>query len=188
MGVRFPEYSSKRFFTLASLALLVPSGILYGAWASVTHNFPYCGDRSTSFSYLQMSVENLTRNSEIISIGTVERVGSSWEAPNSEVFTDITMRVTEYLKNNQSSGAETQLQFQVAGGTIGCYSYIVSGEPGFSDGEHALLFLRPEQYGTLRLTGGSQGKYVITGNTAYWGDPRNALALDDLKAQIKQYL
>lgn len=174
---------------LLSMSILAPVGIIYGSqWMDSAHIWPFCNDITSSPSYAPMSLENLTRYSQVVVIGTISGVGPAWQAPNTDVFTDITIATSSYLKYSRPGVNGTDLRFQAAGGTIGCYSYTHSGEPRFNRGEQVLLFLQSAPYETLRVTGGPQGKYVITGDTAYWGDPGNAVSLEILLAEIRQFL
>jgi len=178
-------YSTQRFLSLVLLTALVPGGIVYSAWASTAHYYPFCDNITSGGLLVPTSVENLTRASSTIVMGEIVSVGPSWQASSGEVFTHITANVSEYLKNNQSS---TSLRFEVSGGSIGCYSVRAEDEPGFSVHERVLIFLLFDQAGRLRVTGGTQGKYVISDGTAYWGDPSNSVSLENLIATIKQYV
>jgi hypothetical protein len=83
----------------------------------------------------RVSLERLTRSSQLIVRGKVLRSISRWEDRN--IYTYTTIRVLESLKG----GAQPEITVKQMGGTVGEISEVISGAPELQNGEEVILFL-----------------------------------------------
>ncbi len=108
------------------------------------------------------SVEKLTlgqmvKMSPRIVVGTVTDVSSAWNENHTQVFTTVTVDVSESLKGS-ASGAIT---FQQVGGVVGDIRVSVPGFPVFRKGSELLLFLNNDPSGHIPTVGLGQGKFDV---------------------------
>ncbi|MCK4857145.1 MAG: hypothetical protein KAT58_04175 [candidate division Zixibacteria bacterium] len=108
-------------------------------------------------SVRKMSLPELTRNSEAIVIGTVTEVSSSWATDRAQIFTSVTLNVSESLKGNKSG----VITFTQIGGVVGDTRVSVAGFPKFVEGSEVLLFLANDPDGYIPTIGLGQGKFDI---------------------------
>ncbi len=83
----------------------------------------------------RISLERLTRSSQLIIRGNVLRSVSRWEDRN--IYTYTTVRVLESLKGE----AQPEITVKQMGGTVGEISEVISGAPELENGEEVVLFL-----------------------------------------------
>lgn len=159
----------------------------FAVYAVVTKRNPLCLSQVNATLNL-MSVENITRASTMILIGSVKQVGPSWQSISGWVFTDVTVNASEYLKGSSSQ----TIQLRTDGGFTSCGGLIKEDQASFSKGQQVLLFLNPSTWQSdesyLTAVGGPQGKYTITGSMVTGGIPTATQPLEDLKTEIRQYL
>ena len=175
----------KPLIILVALTLVVSVSAI--GYVVVTQRNPFCFAITAHGLLVQMTVAELTRESNTILIGTVAQVGPSWQTISGWVFTSVTVNASEYLKNPMS---QATVQLRIEGGSTICGGLIVEDQPSFVKGPRVLLFLRTTSYNSpdshLAVVGGPQGKYTIENGRAWWGDPSNAVPLDDLIAEINR--
>jgi len=82
-----------------------------------------------------ISLERLTRSSQLIVRGEVLRSFSRWEDKN--IYTYTTVRVVESLKGD----GQSEITVKQMGGTVGEISEVISGAPELTNGEEVVLFL-----------------------------------------------
>ena len=105
------------------------------------------------------SVEQLTRDSSDVIVGTASTPRSVWNAAHTMIYTVTTVRIEHALKG-QRSGAVIVTQM---GGKLDGIQTKVAGVRQFDAGERAALFLRPsiDMPGTYVITGLMQGRFTI---------------------------
>jgi hypothetical protein len=104
----------------------------------------------------KMSVEDLTGEADVITIGEIKEVESRWNLWRTEVYTYSTVSVEKYIKG---TGSET-LTIITEGGTVDDSGVWVEDTPVFTKNEKVLVFLKktgPE----FRVVGLVQGKYIV---------------------------
>lgn len=106
---------------------------------------------------MDLSLEDLTINSDWIVIGTVENMESRWNDSQDYIYTYLTLSVDEYLKNPLD---EEELIIQIPGGVVDDIEQRVSDTPEFQVGEHVVLFLF-DRDGQKWVYGWEKGKYII---------------------------
>lgn len=105
-----------------------------------------------------MDIETLVRLSPVIVRGEVEAIVSRSDAAHTQIHTDVTIRVEEWLKGG---AGHDRVTLQLPGGIVGSYGSVVPGTPAFGKGERVLVFLARTKKGALTVTGLHQGKYRI---------------------------
>lgn len=145
----------------------------------VNNEEPLSGNADSSL--IELSHEELSKNSDTIVIGTVKEIlPSKWNSidgkkpsenvtfsPHNVIYTDITINVDKYIKNPLSS---KEVRVRVEGGTVGNDTLKSDSEPSFEIGENVLLYLmKDDNPGTKDIspdhfivTGCLQGKYRLT--------------------------
>lgn len=105
------------------------------------------------------SIEQLTRDSSDVIVGTAGTPRSVWNAAHTMIYTLTTVRIERALKG-QGSGSVTVTQM---GGRLDGIQTKVAGVRQFDAGERAALFLRPsvDMPGTYVITGLMQGRFTI---------------------------
>jgi hypothetical protein len=79
-----------------------------------------------------------TQKAEVIVVAEVESMSSNWDNEGHEIFTYITLRVTERIKGDI---AGNQIVLRHLGGVVGNVESRVSGMPQFVRHEKVLVFL-----------------------------------------------
>lgn len=145
-----------------------------------------------------MDVPFLTRNSDLIVIGTIVKKAkeSTFVLQNLPIKTDIIytdwqMAVKERLKG----GSASVINIRITGGTANGKTTLISGEARLAQGELVLLFLRRHWWqevllpdNTYSIVGALQGKYSIDGEQAINKDSTRTQSLSALTGDIKHYL
>lgn len=106
-----------------------------------------------------LSLEELSRSSERIVLGTALEAHSHWETLGGRrrIVTDTRVRVDEVLAK---AAPDSEVLVRTLGGTIGDLAALVHGEAVLSLDERCLLFL-VDRPGAHRVTGMSQGHYPL---------------------------
>jgi hypothetical protein len=105
------------------------------------------------------SIEQLTRDSSDVIVGTAGTPRSVWNAAHTMIYTVTRVRIERALKG-QRSGSVTVTQM---GGRLDGIQTKVAGVRQFDAGERAALFLRPsvDMPGTYVITGLMQGRFTV---------------------------
>ncbi len=109
-------------------------------------------------SVVKLALPDLVKQSQAIVIGKVSDVSSAWAEDRRQIFTTITVNVSENLKG--SSGHS--VTFTQLGGVVGDTRVSVAGTPVFTPGSEVLLFLSGDPSGYFPTVGMGQGKFDIT--------------------------
>ncbi|MCZ7385184.1 MAG: hypothetical protein O8C63_10620 [Candidatus Methanoperedens sp.] len=110
-----------------------------------------------SASMTEISVENLTGESDVIAIGEIKEVESGWNLWRTMIYTYSTLSVEKYIKGGE--GAET-LTIITEGGTVGESSVWAEDVPVFTKNETVLVFLKRAGR-EFSVVGWVQGKYIV---------------------------
>ena len=109
--------------------------------------------------FVQLSFDQVARESEFIVRGTVESTFSAWDDAHEVIFTYATIRVNRYF--GESTGPDTLVVREV-GGTVDGYTQEAIGFPAIREGENVVLFLsRWEGGNDYRIHAYNQGKYLV---------------------------
>lgn len=110
-----------------------------------------------SASMTEINVENQTIESDVIAIGDIKEVESSWNLWRTMIYTYSTLSVEEYVKGGK--GQKT-LIIITEGGTVGESSVWVEDVPVFAKNETVLVFLKRAGR-EFSVVGWAQGKYIV---------------------------
>lgn len=105
---------------------------------------------------VKMSVEDLTKEADVIIIGDIKEVESRWNFWRTEIHTYSTVSVEKYIKG---AGSKT-LTIITKGGTVGDLVAEVEDTPVFAKNEKVLVFLKKAGR-EFSVAGWVQGKYVV---------------------------
>ena len=105
---------------------------------------------------IKMSVEDLTKDTDVIIIGNIKEVESRLNFWRTEVHTYSTVSVEKYIKG---IGHGT-LTIITEGGNAGDSGVWVEDTPVFTENEKVLVFLKKAGC-EFRVAGWAQGKYII---------------------------
>jgi hypothetical protein len=106
---------------------------------------------------LEMSAQDLTKQSTAVFYGKCSKIESKWNENKSIIYTEVTVVPEEYIKGNLGS----QAVISVPGGKVGDIVYEVSDMPVFKEGEDVMVFVRTNSSGKNLIAGGFQGKLKI---------------------------
>jgi len=127
-----------------------------------------------------LNISSLAKSSDVIVIGEVKEILTSrWTTKDGKrpvkidderIYTDVIIKVEEYLKNPQPT---KEITVRTLGGKVGKDSMIVEDEAEFEPNEKVLLFLTTEDPFTknigrqhFRVTGWMHGKFKIVNDQA----------------------
>lgn len=114
---------------------------------------------ATATTVQKFSRQELAKKSESIVIGKVEDVSSRQDAANREIYTYITLSVSESVKGAKGEKTVTIRQL---GGSVGNLISAVPGTPSFKTGEEVVVFLTArDKEGYPWVMGLQQGKYSV---------------------------
>ena len=131
----------------------------------------------------EMSTAELTKQADAVVIGKVTALKSEWSSDKSRIYTRVTVGVDQYLKGEKQ---ERSVTIMTLGGEIGDVGELYTHVPSFRENESVVVFLEKEQDGTYRVSGGTQGKYIIENDRATGGPVvAGKSALEDFKKAVK---
>jgi hypothetical protein len=105
-----------------------------------------------------ISDENLVASARAIVAGKVLRIESRWDEKRKDIYTDITISVSQVLKGNIAT--RTIVIEQLGGHWRDRQSWL-TGSPQFANGEEVLLFLNTNKEGVLHTAHLGMGKFSI---------------------------
>lgn len=110
-------------------------------------------------SVQRLSLGDLAVKSATIAVARVEDSSSRWDDGGKEIYTYITLRVTDPVKGAKRHDTITVRQI---GGQVGSIASIVPGTPAFRAGEEVVVFLTAkDRSGHPWVLGLQQGKYSV---------------------------
>jgi hypothetical protein len=135
---------------------------------------------AVSASIEKMSVEDLTREADIILIGDIVDVQSKWGLERDKIYTYSTVSVERYIKGGTG---EENLTIISEGGRVGTLFILVEDTPTFLKDEIVLVFLKKsgKEYSVVGM---SQGKYTLK-NGVLTGQNGEDTKLKDFLRQIE---
>lgn len=113
----------------------------------------------------KMTKEELLKESDMVVEGFVQDI-QSFKAPSEirpgkeDIFSNITLQVSEYLYNPKSFSA-SQIVVGVLGGIVENTTMKVNDGPVFEKGEQVIVFLKQKDERVFAVVGWAQGKYTI---------------------------
>ncbi len=123
----------------------------------------------------RVSFEEIAVRSEMVATGKVVRLRSYREEVENVgllPFTDVTIRVTGWLKRPNSTQEVEEITFRTLGGTLDGVRYVCPEAAHYEVNESVLVFLRRGADRRLCNTGWKQGKYRLSPDgTAAIGRP-----------------
>ncbi len=130
-----------------------------------------------------LEIAALTRGADVVVVGKVAAVRSGWSADRSRIQTTVTVAVDQSLKGTPGGGSITLV---TPGGEVDGVGEFYSHTARFKADEDVVVFARKDAAGTLRVSGGEQGKVGIrtderTGARMVSG----GVTLDSFVARIK---
>jgi len=121
----------------------------------------------------KFSRQELTKKSDSIVMAKVQDVYSSQDAVSKEIYTYITLNVTESVKGAKG---EKQVTIRQLGGSVGNLISAVPGTPSFKTGEEVVVFLSVrDKDGYPWVMGLQQGKYSVVTDENGFKQVRNEL-------------
>ncbi len=135
---------------------------------------------AVSASMEKKSVEDLTREADVILIGNIVDVDSKWGLERDKIYTYSTVSVERYIKGGTG---EENLTIISEGGRIGTLFIWVEDTPTFLKDETVLVFLKKsgKEYSVVGM---SQGKYTLK-NGVLTGQAGEETQLKDFLRQIE---
>ena len=130
-----------------------------------------------------VSIDRLAEQSDIVAVGRVERMESEWNADKSRIQTRVTLAVEQTIKGETPDASMTVL---VAGGEIDGIGELYTHTVQFQKNEDVLVFASKDTKGNLRVTSGTDGKFLLE-KDAKSGIKRvpNLGTVEELSARIK---
>jgi hypothetical protein len=140
------------------------------------------GSRALSQSDLT-TPEDLTRGSDVVAVGKVKELKSEWGPGKYAIVTRVTVTVNEFLKG----GSGQTVTVLVPGGEVDGVGEWYSHTSHFTKDEDVVLFAKRQGTSEFRLTGGEDGRLVIT-KDPQTGTPvvAGGLTLDELRKRVKK--
>jgi len=105
----------------------------------------------------KISVEDLTKEADVIVIGDIKEVESRWSQGRTPINTYVTLSVENYIKGGE--GQET-LTIITQGGSKWGFTVWVEDAPDFTKNEKVLVFLKKAGR-EFSVAGWAQGKYIV---------------------------
>lgn len=146
----------------------------------------------------QYSKDELIQQSDAIVTAEVTKM-ESFTAPSEineeSIVTNVTLRVSEYLRNQDSQSPEV-IVVQTLGGKIGANSVYIDGVATFKEGERVLVFLEKKSDDTYTVYGWLKGKYTLNQDKIGIGEQEisrfieifgEELSITQLKQKIELY-
>lgn len=147
----------------------------------------------------KFNLQKLVSMSDSIVVGKVTEVfQSEWNTPDGKkpvnnrtsniIYTDVNIKVLEYLRNPLDT---TAITVRVLGGIVGLDGLNIEDQPSYSQGETVLLFLKKDDDPRTKdigdkhfVTAGlAQGKIsILQNNETVIGDEK--MSLDDFRVRI----
>jgi hypothetical protein len=129
-----------------------------------------------------LSMEELTRQSEVVAVGKVTATKAEWDRSRSRIVTRVSVAVGEYLKGNVGS----VMTITSLGGEVGGVGEWYSHTARFQKDEDVVVFVARDKNGNFRVAGGQEGKLSIRKDDVTGQRQVSAtLSLDDLRTRVR---
>jgi len=100
----------------------------------------------------------LTRDAEVIVVGKVGQVVSTWTNNRTKIETRVTVAINQTIKGNAPGNS---IEVVIPGGEIDGVGEWYSHSARFERDEDIVLFAKKEKNGRYRVAGGESGKFSI---------------------------
>jgi hypothetical protein len=118
-----------------------------------------CAVPMSASQFVDVSFDQVARESSLIVRGTVVNTYSAWDDAHELIFTYATVRVHRYF--GEATGPDTLVVREV-GGTVDGYTQEAIGFPAIRNGENVVLMLARWDDGTdYRIHAFNKGKYLV---------------------------
>lgn len=108
---------------------------------------------------LPTDIKDLSKGADAIFTGQVINQKSDWNKDKTMIFTEVTIRVDEYLKGNNN---EKIIKVLHPGGEVGEVGELYTHMPRFDSNEEMLLFVKKnDQSGNYNVFQGEDGKITL---------------------------
>jgi len=128
-------------------------------------------------------MEMLARQADVVVVGKVSRVSSTWNDDKSRIMTTVTVEVDQQVKGAGASA----ITLVTPGGEVDGVGELYSHTAQFKKDEEVVVFAQKDARGHLRVVAGEQGKLNVradktTGIRMVAGDTR----LEDFVSHLKE--
>lgn len=108
---------------------------------------------------ISTDIKSLSKGADAILTGQVLTQKSDWNKDKTMIFTEVTIRVDEYLKGNNNPATIKVIHL---GGEVGEVGELYTHVPSFSPNEEMLLFVKKnDQSGNYSVFQGEEGKITL---------------------------
>ena len=105
-----------------------------------------------------LPTEDLVQQADVIVVGRVTAMTSSWNSDRSRIFTRVTLSVSQSIKGDAS---ENSVTVTVPGGEVDGIGELYSHTARFKEDEDVVVFAAKNSKGELNIVGGDEGKTTI---------------------------
>jgi hypothetical protein len=141
--------------------------------------------REPAFGAQALGEKDLVASARAIVTGKVIRIESRWDANRNNIYTDITVALSQVLKGDIKT--EEIVIEQLGGRLRGRQSWLV-GSPQFTLGEEVLLYLNTNREGVLHTAQLGMGKFSISGGKTIARDSAIKAGADLYIDRVKELL
>jgi hypothetical protein len=130
---------------------------------------------------VELSLEQLTRDADLIVVGKVESVASQMII--GKIWSSATISVESRIKGDEPEQSEIVVSFP--GGKVGDIGMQVEDSPNYKKDEEVVVFLKKMQGEShFSTAGSSQGKFIIEGGIVL----RENIPLEEFLARIESII
>jgi hypothetical protein len=129
-----------------------------------------------------VSVEELTRNSEVVAVGKVRQKKSAWVGKGERIETTVTLDVSEYVKG----GGSGTIEVTTPGGEVGGVGELYTHSARFEKDEEVVVFARRDRNNRYQVAGGSSGRQKVTTDPATGEKHAGGKPLTDYVSGLKK--
>ncbi len=105
-----------------------------------------------------IAAERLAARAHVIAVGKVAEVRSEWASDKKTIQTKVVIAVDEFVKGSADGSTMT---VYVPGGEVGRVGELYTHMPTFKPDEDVVVFAERDKQNQLRVSGGTNGKFVI---------------------------
>lgn len=141
----------RRLFLIV-LALIMTSAFLPGWVKSQSKG------AATIDALKPLTTDELASRSDVIVVGKVTERKSEWNSNKSRIYTRVTLAVDQCIKGDAS---QKTITIKTLGGEVDGVGELYTHTPSFKPDEKVVVFAQKDKQGSLRVTGGEQGKLIV---------------------------
>ncbi len=117
----------------------------------------------TKKAQLKKEIRELTRSSDLVVVGKIQKMYSGWNKQKTRIYTTVTVQVEDYVKGTQTGST---ILVTHLGGEVDGVGELYSHTPKFTSQEEVMLFLHKNKEGNLIITKGDRGKFNLHKNAS----------------------